>query len=247
MAWADLDRAVEPDHLTVGVRARWPPRRWRPSWCASTSWCARCGPSARGTGSRPTRASPATCSRRPTRSLDAIEPAATDEPPRGGARRPAVPGRASTPPSPRERGAFTLADVARGIHDKLARPPPARVRRRAWPRPPTTVAGNWEAIKRPRRGGSRSSTASRRACRPCSTPPRSCRRPSRWASRPAPTTAASSAALLALVTEGEGRGRRPRVSAASRRQPPRRASQGRRGRRVARSAQPSVLHFVPHH
>ncbi len=53
VAWADIDRAVEPDHLTSvwvpGLRSPWPP-----SCSASPTWCAGCGRSARGTASRPT-------------------------------------------------------------------------------------------------------------------------------------------------------------------------------------------------
>ena len=118
------------------------PRRWRPSWCASPSWCAPCGPAARGTASRPT-------------------PSLTPPPPRGdlrgarGHRRARRRGaaRATTHLEEElgdllfqvvfhatlaaEAGQFTLADVARGIHDKLVAPPPPRVRRRRRPTRPT--------------------------------------------------------------------------------------------------------------
>jgi tetrapyrrole methylase family protein/MazG family protein len=51
----------------------------------------------------------------------------------------------------RERGAFTLADVARGIHDKLeARHP--HVFGDVVAETPEAVAGNWEAIKKAEKG-----------------------------------------------------------------------------------------------
>ena len=56
VAWDELDRAVEPDHLTclwIPDPGRAGRRRAGP---ASPSWSAPCGPAARGTGARPTRA-----------------------------------------------------------------------------------------------------------------------------------------------------------------------------------------------
>ena len=55
VAWADLDRAIEPDHLTT---------LWIPALAAPVGHevarfhdsCARCASSARGTGCRPTPA-----------------------------------------------------------------------------------------------------------------------------------------------------------------------------------------------
>ena len=92
---------ARPPHVVVDARARGAGRQ--PSWSASPSWCARCGSAARGTVSRPTSRSPATCSRRPTRcSRPSRGFPRSDRAPRGGARRPAVPG--GLPRHPRRRG-----------------------------------------------------------------------------------------------------------------------------------------------
>jgi tetrapyrrole methylase family protein/MazG family protein len=53
----------------------------------------------------------------------------------------------------RERGAFTLADVARGIHDKLRERHP-HVFGDVVAETPDAVAGNWEAIKKAEKGRS---------------------------------------------------------------------------------------------
>ena len=115
-------RRARPPH--VGLRPGAGRRRWPARWPASPSWSAPCASAAPGTGSRPTPPSPATCWRRPTRCW----------------RR----SRRSTRPTTAsgfdhleeelgdllfqvvfhatlaaEEGHFTLADVARGIHDKL--------------------------------------------------------------------------------------------------------------------------------
>ena len=77
VAWADLDRScrARPPHRRLDPRAG---RAGRPArWRASSSWCATLArASARGTASRPTPASPGTCSRRPTRCsrrIDALD------------------------------------------------------------------------------------------------------------------------------------------------------------------------------
>ena len=160
VALADLDRDVEPDHLTslfvdtgdvaVGRRAR-APARARPNGCAARA-------AARGTRSRRTTRCGATCSRRRTRSSR-----------RSSSSRPTRP--AATSPLgaydaledelgdllfqvmiqsvlAAEAGAFTVADVARAVHAKLVRRHPhvfGDVQRRATP---SEVVTNWEQIKK---------------------------------------------------------------------------------------------------
>ncbi len=68
-----------------------------------------------------------------------------------------------------EEGQFTLADVARGIHDKLVAPPPPRLRapRRARPVP------NWEELKKAEKGRTSVMDGVPAACPRCCTPSRS--------------------------------------------------------------------------
>ena len=80
-----------------------------------------------------------------------------------------------------EEGRFTLADVARGMSTKLVGRHP-HVFGDAEAASAEEVADRWEQIKRRRRAGPRSWTASPPRCRRCCTPRRSSARPSPRAS-----------------------------------------------------------------
>ena len=156
--WTDLDRVVEPDHLT----SLYVPAAGRAGGVArcsaSSSWSPRCGASARGTASRPTSRCAATCSRRATRCSrpsTALDVEAGDglRAPRGGARRPALPGR--VPRHARHRGG--PVHPGRRGHDgarQAAAPPPARVRRRRGRRRRRRGAPTGSRSRRPRRAAS---------------------------------------------------------------------------------------------
>ncbi len=90
---------ARPPHRAVGAAPGAAGRR--PSSSASRSWCGPCGPSAPGTSARPTGRWHAISSKRPTRRStpsrrwpppSPICAGTGARPPRGGARRPAVPG-----------------------------------------------------------------------------------------------------------------------------------------------------------
>ncbi len=97
-----------------------------------------------------------------------------------------------------QQGRFTIADVARGVHDKLVRRHP-HVFGDVVVDGTETVLRNWDEIKRAEKGRARRSRASPRACstasrgrsRRCRTPTRSRRRPPRWASTGPTSTARS--------------------------------------------------------
>ena len=100
------------------------PRRSRARWRRSPRWSAACGPSARGTASRPTRACAGTCIEEAYEVLEAIDHLDVDG--GRGLRRTSRRSWAtccsrscSTPRLAAEEGRFTLADVARGIATKL--------------------------------------------------------------------------------------------------------------------------------
>ena len=132
VAWADLDRAVDarpPDHRS-GSR-RWP-TRWGPSWCGSTSW-SRTLRSACPWDREQTHASLTRHLLEETYEvLDAIDHLDVDDrrrlrPPRGGARRPALPGR--VPLGARRRGGPVHPGRRGPRHPRQARGPPSpRVR-----------------------------------------------------------------------------------------------------------------------
>ena len=158
----------QPDHLTCLWVPAWP-SRWRPSWPASPSWSAPCGPAARGTASRRTRASPATCSRRPTRCWRRSTSWAA---PTGYAHLEEELGDllfqvAFHATLAAEEGQFTLADVARNIHDKLVERHPHVFG------PPGSRVPNWEELKKSREGaGQRDGRRARATCPRCCTPSR---------------------------------------------------------------------------
>ena len=140
---------ARPPHVALGARPRGAGRA--PSSSASPSWCAHCASAARGTASRPISRSPVTCSRRPTRCSRRS---------RGSPRRSAhleeelgdllfqVVFHATLAT---EAGEFTLADVARGIHDKLVHRHP-HVFGDVQADTPDTVMRNWEQIKQAEKG-----------------------------------------------------------------------------------------------
>ena len=138
-------------------------------------------PSARGTASRPTPASPGTCSRRPTRcsrpsSASTSTPATGFDAPRGGARRPALPGRVPRRPRRARRVSSRWPTWRAGIHDKLVAPPPARVRRRRGRQRRRRRRRNWEQLKKAEKGrASLMDGIPTRPARPCPTR-RRCRR-----------------------------------------------------------------------
>ena len=128
--WFDLDREVEPDHLTslyvpeLAVPVAGELQRFAELVRVlreQCPWDARADPPV----ARPVPAGGDVRGARRDR-VGRGRPIA----PRGGAGRPAVPGGVPRHDRRRRRAAFTLADVARGIHDKLEAPPPPRVRRR---------------------------------------------------------------------------------------------------------------------
>ena len=157
--WADIDRTLEPDHLT----ALWVPRLAPPvgaELVASRGAGAHpAGASAPGTSARPTGRWRVISSRRPTRH--------------------STPSRWSPPPSPTcaaddvahleeelgdllfqvyfhallatEEGHFTLADVARTLHDKLVSRHP-HVFGDAVADTPEEVAARWEVLKKAEKG-----------------------------------------------------------------------------------------------
>ena len=140
VAWDELDRSFVPDHLTVV----WIPEPGRPgrrrSWCGSTSWCTPCGPrcpwdreQTHGSLARhlleesyevleAIDALVGRCRRSSRRRCGAAEPSVADE---------AAVAHLEEELGDllfqvyfhaalaAEEGRFTLADVARGVHDKL--------------------------------------------------------------------------------------------------------------------------------
>ena len=176
VALADLDRAVEPDHLT-SVFVDTGERRGRGRARAARRphrAAARSGRLPVGRGSRRITRCAATCSKRRTRSWrrsTSSRPtrrAATSRRrvrrARGRARRPPVPG--DDPVGARGRGRRVHRRRRRAARARQARaPPPARVRRRARSTDADEVVTNWEQIKKDREGRtSRSSRASRPGC-----------------------------------------------------------------------------------
>ena len=105
----------------------------------------------------------------------------------------------STPPSAAEEGRFTLADVARGIHDKLVHRHPhvfAGVRGRHAGRGGDQLGADQAGREGPLQPHGR---ASARPCRRCCTPTRCSARRRRWAWIRWPATEGLGADLFALV------------------------------------------------
>ena len=161
---------------------------------------ARSGRLSRGTPSRPTAPSRATCSRSPTRwwrrSRRCLPTARSTLPSvrRAGGRagRPALPGRV-----PRGAGAGVRRvhhGRRRARHPRQARAsPPARVRRRGGRPRPATSCATGSRSRRTRRARRRSSRASPPGCRRSSTPTSCSARPRRSASTPAASARPSTA------------------------------------------------------
>ena len=160
VAWADLDRAVEarPPHVALD------PRSWRRRWPARWSRFAELVRTLRERCPWDREQTHQTLTRHLLEEtyevLEAIDALPV------GRRRPDRP----TPTWRRswatcssrscfhatlaaERGAFTLADVARGIHDKLVRRHPHVFERRRRPRRGEQSPADWEEIKTEERAG----------------------------------------------------------------------------------------------
>ena len=163
VAWDDLDRSFDPDHLT----SLWIPRLAAPVAAELVRLDELVHTLRRtvpvGPCSRPTAPWPATCSRSPTRCWrpstswrPSTPSAGRPRPVDRGSRRWPISRRSSATCSSRststpllgaEAGRFTLADVARGVHDKLVSRHP-HVFGDAAVDTPEDVAANWEAIKK---------------------------------------------------------------------------------------------------
>ena len=157
VAWAELDRVVEPDHLT----SLCDPAAGRPPVAGELVRFAELVRTLRGRVPVGPRADPR--SRSPATSLEETYEVARGD--RGARpRRPATDcdtsrrssatcssRSCSTPRSRAEAGRFTLADVARGIHDKLVRRHP-HVFGDVDADDADTVLANWEEIKKAEKG-----------------------------------------------------------------------------------------------
>ena len=210
-------------------------RRWRPRSRGSPSWCARCAsecpwdreqthadahpPPARG-DLRGARGHRARSTPRPATGYDHLEEELGD----------LLFQVVFHATLAAEAGAFTLADVARGIHDKLVAPPPARVRRRRRADGRRGDDATGRQIKQAEKGrGSRCfdgipGDAAVAALRPQGPAQgRHARRRGRRADAPEPDDIG--AALFALVAAARPGRSRPRGGAPRRRRPfPRRLS-----------------------
>ena len=167
--------SFEPDHLTSLWIPSWP-RRWRPSWFASPSWCARCARVPVGPGADP-RSLTRHLLEETYEVLEAIEALdrvgrARLRSPRGGARATCCSRSSSTPRSPPRRAGsrWPTSPAASTTSSCVGHPHVfGDVDRR---RPPSRCCATGSRSRRRRRAARASWTASPATCRRCSTPTR---------------------------------------------------------------------------
>ena len=156
VAWDELDRWFAPDHLTSVYLPELAAPVGRRGAALRRAGRHPAASSARGTASRPTSRCAATCWRRATRcsrrSTSSTSPrraAAATTSRRSSAT--CCSRSRSTPGWRPRRAQFTLADVARGVHDKLVARHP-HVFGDVHGRAADDVVANWEQIKKAEKG-----------------------------------------------------------------------------------------------